>query len=288
MYQWAVGFAVCAAFLIAVGAALQSRSATGVHSNSPHRIAFLLVLVRQPRWLLGALAGLCGVAVHVVALSIGPVSAIQPVGTVGLIFAVAARSALSRTRPSPGAVVGAVTVVIGLVAFLLVLPHGTGSTHVPVRGAVGMTVLALGISFIALTLPRVGVSVDIRAAAVAVGAGASFGVGAALIGAIGRRAAHNVDAVLSWPILLVILLMLVGGVTQQYAYRLARFAEVYAVLLVADPLTAAFTGVLVFGDPIPTTPLRLAWLAVAAGLTTVGVVVLSHDHPGHLRERGAG
>ncbi|HWC22814.1 MAG TPA: DMT family transporter [Flexivirga sp.] len=283
MYQLAVGLAVGAAFLIAVGAALQSRSAVRVRFTDDSRLGFLIVLIRQRRWLAGAVVSVCGVGVHVVALSLGPVSAIQPVGTVGLIFAVAAKAALDRARPSARAVSGAVVVIVGLAAFLLVLPPGEGRPQVPARGAVGMAVIALGIAGVALALPRERVGVNVRAAAAATGAGASFGVGAALIGVIGRRLARSVDTVLAWPTVVVIILMLAGGVAQQYAYGLARFAEVYAVVLVADPFTAAFTGVVVLRDPIPTAPLDLAWLAVAAALTAAGVVVLSRDHPARAR-----
>lgn len=284
MYRLAVGLAVGAAFLIAVGAALQSRSAVRARSTDDSRIAFLLVLIRQRRWLTGAVVSVSGVGVHVVALSLGPVSAIQPVGTVGLIFAVAARSALDRARPSARAVSGAVIVIVGLAAFLAVLPSGEGGSQLPARGAIGMAVIALGVVGVALLLPRGRVGVNVRAAAVAAGAGASFGVGAALIGVIGRRLGRSIDAVLAWPTLVVIVLMLAGGVAQQYAYGLARFAEVYAVVLVADPFTAAFTGVVVLGDPIPTAPLDLAWLAVAAALTASGVVILARDHPAHAKE----
>lgn len=287
MYQFAVGLAVGAALLIAIGAALQSLTAVGVRSPSRSRIGFLLVLIRQPRWLAGAVAAACGVGVHVVALSLGPVSAIQPVGTVGLIFAVWARAVLDRTRPSTRAIVGSAVVIVGLAAFLVVLPPGEGVNHVPARGAIGMAVIALGVAGVALALPRERVSVNVRAAAVAAGAGASFGVGAALIGVIGRRAARSVDAVLAWPTLLVVVLIVVGGVAQQYAYGLARFAEVYAVVLVADPFTAALTGVLVLGDPIPKAPLDLGWLAAAAAVTAAGVVVLSRNHPGHSRKEQA-
>lgn len=284
MYRFAVGLAVVAALLIAVGAALQSRTALDVTSPGRGRIAFLVVLVRQPRWLLGALASGCGVAAHVVALSLGPVTAIQPVGTVGLIFAIGAASALDRSRPRARAVVGSVIVIVGLAAFLLALPSGSGATEVPVRGTLAMAALAVVLAGSALALPRERVGLDARAAAVAVGAAASFGVGAALTGVIGHRVSRSASAVLAWPTLVVIVLLVVGGVAQQYAYRLARFAEVYAVLLVVDPLTAAFTGVLVFGDPFPTAPGRLAWLALAGGVTTAGVVMLSHHHPGHRRE----
>lgn len=285
MYQLAVGLAVGAALLIAVGAALQSQTAVDVRSPSSSRIRFLLILVRQPLWLVGAAASAVGVCVHVVALGVGPVTAIQPVGTVGLIFAVGATSVLTRTRPSSRAVIGSVLVVVGLAAFLLVLPPGEGTSRLSVPGVIGMAVIALGIVGLALALPRDRLSANLRAAAIASGAGVSFGVGAALVGVIGRRAARSIDAVLAWPTALVLLLLVVGGVAQQSAYRLARFAEVYAVVLVADPLSAAFTGVVVFADPFPTAPLRLAWLAVAGALTAAGVVVLSRNHPRHVRQR---
>lgn len=288
MYQLAVGLAVGAALLIAVGAALQSRAAVGVRASSTRRIRFLVKLIRTPWWLAGALAGVCGVAVHVVALSLGPVSAIQPVGTVGLIFAVAAAAALDRVRPSARATTGALVVIAGLAAFLIVLPPGEGSAHVPARGAIGMALIALGVVGVALVLPRGRVGVNLRAGAMAAGAGASFGVAAALIGVIGRRVARSIDAVLAWPTLVVLVLLLAGGIAQQYAYGLARFAEVYAVVLVADPFTAAFTGVVVLGDPIPSAPLDLAWLALAAAVTAAGVVILARDHPDHVRRRAVG
>lgn len=287
MYPLAVGLAVGAALLLAVGAALQSDSAVGVRGRGQGRIGFLRVLITQPRWLLGAVACGCGVAVHVVALSIGPVSAIQPVGTVGLIFAVIVGARLKHVAPSRRAVAGSIAVVAGLAALLVVLPHGAGDNHPSPSGSLGMTFVALGVVTVALLVPRGAMGVNLRAGAMATGAGACFGVAAAFIGVVGRAVSQDIGNIIDWPIVLVIVLLAVGGVAQQSAYRLARFAEVYAIVLLIDPLAAGFTGVVLLGDVIPTTAPRLAWLAVAAAVAAAGVIVLSHDHPSHAREGGS-
>lgn len=275
MFTLAVVLAVVAALLIALGAALQERSA--VRAGLPEgRIAFFLRLLTDPRWATGALLAGCGVALHVVALSNGPVTAIQPVGTVGLLFAVAIKAVLDHHPVERLAVVGCVAVIAGLVALVAVLPHGSGTTRLPAGPALVAGAIGLAVTGAALLLPRRRLGAEVRAGAVALGAGMCYGVAAAVVGVVGRRVGTDVTAVLGWPTLVVVVLLVCGGMAQQVAYRMARFAVVYAVLLVVDPATAGFTGILVLGDPMPRTPLKVTGLALAATVIVVGVVVLSH------------
>lgn len=276
MYALAVALAVVAAFLIAFGAELQEHAAVRVTPRRNRLIAFFVRLVRDSGWMVGAVLVATGVAVHVVALTNGPVAAVQPVGSVGVLFAVGIKAVLDRTRVERPAVLGSVAVIVGLATLLVLLPHGTGTSAVPFSGAVMAGVCAVGIAVAALLVNAGDVRPEVRAGLLALGAGLCFGVAAALIGVIGRRTARDLSAVVSWQTLLVVVLLVCGGVAQQLAYRVARFALVYAVLLTVDPITAGFTGVLLLGEPLPSTPVTKGGLAVAAVLVVVGIVVLAH------------
>jgi hypothetical protein len=268
VFVLAVLLAVVGAFLIAFGAELQEHAAVGVETARHRLLGFFLQLLRDGRWMVGAVLVVAGVGVHVIALTNGPVVAIQPVGSIGLLFAVGIKAAIDRTRLERRAVVGSAAVIAGLAGFLTLLPHDSATTRLPLLATVLAGGCALGVTATAWLLPVRGRFRDLRAGALAFGAGTCFGV-------IGRRVQQDLTAVWSWPTLLVVVLLVSGGAAQQLAYQMARFAVVYAVLLATDPVTAGFAGVLLLGEQLPTTPGATAGLAVAALVAVAGVVVLA-------------
>lgn len=276
MFAVAVLLAVVAALLIAFGAELQEHAAVRVGPRHRWPIGFFLMLVHDARWVLGAVLAVVGVATHAFALTQGPVVAIQPVGSVGLLFAVGIKAVIDRTRLEPMAVTGCAAVIAGLAVLLILLPHAAGAAAVKLVDAIVAAGCALALTGAALLLPAKRVRSELRAGAVALGAGMCFGLAAALVAVVGRRMERDFTQVLSWPALLIAVLLVCGGVAQQLAYRMARFAVVYAVLLTADPLTAGFAGVLLLGEPMPSTAGELAGLALAALLAVAGIVVLAH------------
>lgn len=272
MYALAIVLAVLGALLIAIGAALQERVAVRVPSTRGRLFGFFERLLDDPRWVAGALLAGCGVGIHMVALSNGPVTAIQPVGTVGLLFAIGTKAFLDHTGVPLMTVLGSLAVVLGLIGLLFSLPPGSGSGQLPLGKAVIATLCALVLTAVALTVP----ASTVKAGLLALGAGLSFGVSAAFIGVIGRRVGGNVAAVIGWPTVLAAILLIVGGTAQQLAYRQGRFAVVYAVLLVADPLSASITGIFVLGDPAPRTATGITLMSVGATVTVIGIAVLTH------------
>ena len=97
MFVLAVLLAVVGAFLIAFGAELQEHAAVGVETARHRLLGFFLQLLRDGRWMVGAVLVVAGVGVHVIALTNGPVVAIQPVGSIGLLFAVGIKAANAKT-----------------------------------------------------------------------------------------------------------------------------------------------------------------------------------------------
>jgi hypothetical protein len=68
---------------------------------------------------------------------------------------------------------------------------------------------------------------------------------------------------------------LVGLVLAQHAYRDGGLGAPLATLTLVDPLTAGLLGVMVLGEPISTSPVRLAIGVAGALLTAAGVAVLA-------------
>ncbi|MGW9306892.1 DMT family transporter [Saccharomonospora azurea] len=281
----AVVLAVVGALFIALGSALQEQVVVGMRFLGGRGVRWLLRLVRQPRWLLGAACAGLGVGLHVLALSRGPVSVIQPVGTTGLLFALVVKAVLERRRLRLSQSLGGVAVVVGLVGLLLALPPDMKAPTLSTSTAVLLAVVTLAVSGTAVGVAWSASSRSARAAALAFAAGTTFGVASALISVIGHRMLVDLSAIASWPTLLAVVLLSTGGLAQQHAYRMRRFALAFAMLEIADPVSAATVGVLVLGEPLPSTPLAAAWMGLSATGIVVGVVVLARSYigpaPGH-------
>lgn len=277
MFTVAVVLALVGALLIAVGAVLQERAAVNVRlSRGPLR--FLVGMLHDPRWVLGAALAVAGVGTHVVALTLGPVSAIQPIGTAGLLFAVLIHAALDR-RPVPAwGVLSSLAVMGGLAGLLLVLPHGgAGRSLLDVSpdttaALAAATVIAVsGALLVGVRATPTGT----KSVAFAAAAGIAFGVGAALISSLGHRMTRDPMVVLTWPAVLVATLLVGGGISQQHAYRMGHFPLAYAIILTTDPVVAATTGIVVLGEPMPSTTMRSAWMGVSGLAIVAGVLGLA-------------
>src|ERR1700722_5339858 len=83
-----IGAALAASVLFNVGIVLQALDARVVPPALGLRISLLWRLVHQPRWVLGAVLGLVGIAPQVLAYSDAPFVVIQPALIAGLLLLV--------------------------------------------------------------------------------------------------------------------------------------------------------------------------------------------------------
>lgn len=276
---WQVALAIGGAWCIAVGAAAQEKPATAADGAAVARAAFLLRLLRDPRWLAGGALTLIGVAAHLAALSAAPVTLIQPLGVSGLLVAVwlAARW---RGRFLTGVeILGCLAVTLGLAGLVGTLPHGAGApARLPAWFLAGLAVFAVAA---ALALPRLAARLPRRSRALLLAgtAGACFGFGSALARVIAAAATTDPSVLWGPPTLIAAALMAVGGLQLQNAYRTGHFGLAYATLLIADPLVAAAIGLAVLGEALPATPAAQTIAGLSAAVTVAGVIALA----GHAR-----
>jgi drug/metabolite transporter (DMT)-like permease len=275
---WAVGLAVASTGCYATSAVLQEREAA---RPGPEGAARLLRLLRRPMWWVAVVATVAAAGLHVAALAWGPLSAVQPLGVLTLVFALPLGARLAGRVVSRREWVAAGLVVLGLAAVLLVVPPQAPPVVVAL-GVVVATAAVLG--GVAAGLFGLGAMLPERAAAVGRAAGAAicFGLASgmarlALTGAAPFSVAAAVAAVGA----------VAGLAMAQFAYRGGGLGAPLATLILLDPLVAVVLGVRVMHEQ-----LRLAPGLIVLGLaglisTSCGIWMLAQVPHAGLRDEGA-
>src|ERR1700733_14188186 len=120
-----IATALLAAVLYGAGAAVEQRQAAAAPQSSAGRPRLLLLLVRQPLWLMGLLAQIGGFAAHAFALRSGPLATVQMMVAAELVVAVVIVRVWSGRPLSRASWAAALTVVAAIAVFLVV----TSSDH---------------------------------------------------------------------------------------------------------------------------------------------------------------
>ena len=268
-------------FLFALAAVLQQREAYAVQDAPLMDTGLLWRLAHRPRWLAGVAADIASAALHVLALSLGSVALVQPLGVTGLVFAVPLAALVHHRRVRPADALAAVAVLVGLAMVLSVLGAA------PAVGDVSQaTLLALGAAGVALVgavvvaAPRLAARV--LAPVLAGAAGTAFGVTAVLLSAaLGELERPDAGRHVTPLVLLVVLLVPAGYLVLQTAYRTGHFASALAVAIVADPLVAIVVAAVALHQRLPTGAGPLALLVTGAGIVVAALVALITS-PAHL------
>ncbi|GAA1022617.1 hypothetical protein Aple_021540 [Acrocarpospora pleiomorpha] len=252
--------ALVGSLFFALGSALQQFEAAGD--------ARLRYLVRRPRWLLGGLSIACGAVLHIVALGLGPLTVVQPMGVASLLFALPLAAALHGRRPTRRELTAAAVVAIGLIVLVMMVPAGGGPIEFSPREAAVLLGIA-GISAILLWAGSRLAPPSGRAALLATSSGVLYGATATLIRVL-VDGGWNWWYVLALPLPALLALMML-----QRAYAVGHFGVSFASLQIADPLTAVAFGALLLGEPLPSGVPPLLAAAVAAA----GTVALARTSP---------
>lgn len=272
---WQVAAAVIGAWFIAIGAAAQEQPATAADGGVVGRMHLVWQLLRNPRWVIGGIVTVVGMGLHLAALTTAPLTIVQPLGISGLLVAVWVAARWRRRRLTRVEWFGAGAVTVGLIGLVVSLPHDAEVTPMLSDGhLVTLSVVAGPLAFAAVAGGHL-LGARSRAAILAGTAGLCFGVTAALVRVISHDLRDGWSALWHWRVLVALVLVAVGGLILQNAYRAGHFGLSYAVLLVVDPIVAAGVGVVFLAEPLPTTVIAMVTAATSAMLTVVGVVALA-------------
>jgi drug/metabolite transporter (DMT)-like permease len=237
--------------------------------------------LRRPGWW-GAVAlnGLGGL-LHVVALAFGPLSLVQPLGALTIVFALPMAALFVGRRAGATAWRGAIMATVGLAGLLsLVGASGAHSLDGPDRIAVfvvtGGVVAALTVAGRAAHRHPA-----VRAMLLATASGIAFGISSVFTKTVAVDWTGGIGAADLPSLGAIAVLATAGLLLSQASYRGAGLAAPLATLTVVNPVVAAAVGITMFGETFrygtAGTVLALSCGVVAAG----GLILLTTERIAH-------
>ncbi len=272
----AIVFAVLSAFSNACSAILQRLAAVESAPEGTSLWKRAVSLVRQPMWLLGALFLVGTFGFSAVALYFGPLSVVQPVLVLELIFTLALRVFVLRDGIAGRTWLAALLLCVGLGAFLLVASPTEGS-HVPTAGAWLVAVTTRGAAVVVLLLLSRHGSPGRRAALFGAATAVVWSVDAAFVKeSVDVLARHGlVGLLVHWPLYAMISSGLLGTTLLQGAFSVGPLAASQATMLIVDPLASIALGVELFHEGLRSTPGAVVGAVLSLAVLAIGVIALS-------------
>jgi uncharacterized membrane protein len=229
--------------------------------------------VRRAGWW-GALGlnGLGGV-LHVVALAYGPLSLVQPLGALTIVFALPLAALSVGRRAGTTAWRGAVMATAGL-AGLLALVGSSDSTSLDTAQRVAVALVTGGAVVALMCAGRAAHRHPaVRSVLLATASGIAFGMSSVFTKTVAVDWTHGIETD-DVPSLAVIAVFSAAGVLlSQASYRGGGLAAPLATLTVVNPVLAAAVGILMFGEAFRYGGTGTA-LAVSCGVVAAGGLIM--------------
>ncbi len=250
------------------------------HSRSRRgrALAVMASMVGSPLWLAGLAFDGAGVTLQVLALRYGELSVVQPVLTVSLVISLIGSHVAGRRRVPVSEIAWSAVLISGLVLFLFA-SNAFGAKGEAAVGSRGQAI-ALGglaaITVIGAVIAGHRVGGRRRASLYAVAVAVLYAVTASLIKTCTRIVDLRglTDLVLAWQLWALVACGLLAMVLAQLAFAAGPLTRSLPVIASLDPLFSLVAGVVVYGERLGTTPLRLIGETTGLLLLTGGVAGL--------------
>ncbi|UIX29065.1 DMT family transporter [Streptomyces sp. GQFP] len=256
------------------GAIMQERVADSEHGRS-------YAPMRRPVWWAAvALNGFGGV-LHVVALAYGPLSVVQPMGALTIVFALPMAALFVRRKAGATAWRGAIMATLGLAGLLSLV----GASEAQSLGTTERVLLAVVTGSAVVTLMVAGRAAHrhpaVRSTLLAIASGIAFGMSSVFTKVVAVDWSGGITAADLPTLALIAVLGVSGLLLSQAAYRGGGLAAPLATLTVVNPVVAAAVGITMFGETFrygtTGTILALSCGVVAAG----GLILLTTERLQH-------
>ncbi|MEU3096030.1 DMT family transporter [Streptomyces sp. NPDC006967] len=267
----ALALSVLLSFVSAVayagGAIVQERvavSSPGTQQYAP---------LRRPGW--WAAVGLNGLGglLHVVALAYGPLSLVQPLGALTIVFVLPMAALFVGRRAGATAWRGAIMATVGLAGLLSLVGSADAQSLDTAQRVAAAVVTAGAIVALMIAARAAHRHPAVRSILLATASGVAFGMSSVFTKTVavdwtGGLAAANL------PSLAVIGVLATAGVLlSQASYRGAGLAAPLATLTVVNPVVAAAVGLTMFGETFRYGTTGTA-LALSCGVVAAGGLIL--------------
>ncbi|MEU5687284.1 hypothetical protein DEJ48_03950 [Streptomyces venezuelae] len=205
-------------------------------------------LRRGAWWVAIALNGL-GALLHVVALAYGPLSVVQPLGALTIVFALPMAAVFVRRRAGATAWRGALMATVGLAGLLSLTSSSDSQTLADPERVVLALVTGGGVLGLMVAAHAAHRHPVMRSVLLACAAGGAFGIASVFTKTVAVDLDQNVAVVEQLPSLAVIAVLAAAGVLlSQASYRGAGLAAPLSTVTVVNPVVAAAVGLTLFGE----------------------------------------
>ncbi|GAA2665560.1 DMT family transporter [Streptomyces vastus] len=229
--------------------------------------------MRRPAW--WAAVGLIGLGglLHVVALAFGPLSLVQPLGALTIVFALPMAALFVRRKAGATAWRGAIMATVGLAGLLSLV--GTADSQSLDNSQQLAVALATGGAVVGLMMAARAAHRHpaVRSVLLAIASGVAFGMSSVFTKtvAVDWTGGFTLGQL---PALAVIgVLATAGMLLSQASYRGAGLAAPLATLTVVNPVVAAAVGITMFGETFRYGSTGTA-LALGCGVIAAGGLIL--------------
>jgi drug/metabolite transporter (DMT)-like permease len=282
--------AVLAACSNAVSSVLQRKANKRVPHSENMSLRQIWTLLHQPVWFGGILAITAGFLLQASALGTGDLSVVEPVLVLELPFTLLLASWMFKQRLGGREWLPAAAMTAGLAGLLYSLAPSAGAApqvhwYGWLAGVGGNLLL---VAFLVLLARRGSFrnargqgsgqrGGSFRAAMLAVAAGSTFGLTAALMKAMTRTFAEGLGHLFTdWPIYAMVAAGVLGMFLTQAALNAGQLIAAQPGLTLSDPLISVLWGVLAFHEQV-----RQGWFilgeVLCAGVIVAGVVMLARS-----------
>jgi hypothetical protein len=263
-----VGIAILCAALAAGCSALGAMwQHAGVRELPDLKLTSAYRLMSSRRWVYGFLVLLACAVLQIVALALAPVSVVAPLNALAIpIIAVA------RARRFSGLLASAVLVATaGIVVFVTITAGSAVPTDVSPKVALQAGQLVVAAVLVCVVVATF-TSDAVRALALAVGAGITYGLVAVLV----RDVATTLPKIEWISLAGLAVAFLTGAWFIQLGYAAGPPDLVVAGQTVVNPIVAAWIGIKLLGEGAGMSGLTQAGLVVSAIAAVTGTIVLAH------------
>ncbi len=282
----AVGLVLIGSFCFALSAHLQHRAVdTHLGGNAgKEQMSFrsFLQAVRNPRWLGGlALLGVSAVF-QILALSMAPLSVVQPLGLLAFPWSVLLAARATRTWVPPRTQLAVAVTVAATLAFTVVTSlHATAASDLIIRRVIiGALVVYVVVGLFSFLGSRGHFAW--RCLFWSSGGALFYGLEASLVKSIIEYVRSH-----QWPysaaIYGIVAALIVGAVAAgwliQQGYATGPAEIVVGSMTVTSPVVAVAFGILVLGEGVGITPGAAAQMMVLGAIAIAGVIALTRFHP---------
>jgi drug/metabolite transporter (DMT)-like permease len=280
--------AMLAACANATSSVLQRKAGRQVPQGENLSLRLIWSLLHEPVWFGGVLAVTVGFLLQAAALGSGQLSVVEPILVLELPVTLLLATRVFRARLHGREWGSAAAMAAGLAAMLYALsPAGGRPEDVPwYAWVIG---IGVNLAFVAAMVawgrrgpagrgPHSSQSSALQAAVLAVGAGAAFGLTAALMKGMTSAYSRGMGALFaSWELYAMVAAGIGAMFLVQSAMNAGRLVAAQPGLTLTDPIVSILWGVLVFREQV-----RTGWflvLTVAGGLLMVGAVLVLARSP---------